>query len=185
MVNERKLNKDVSSFLKGEQVVSVGIVVIHVEFGKGKILPVAAGVGVTAAVDGVENICGFDGGVADTIAIGAGVVTKSRVQHQIYKKEAQKQGLTPVMICAITDSKIYFLDWNGNVRSGTGPTRILLEFDRKSATVNVNQTCVHTDITISEGGVTVTSGVMFGLLSANKSMNGKMVNQLDTSVRLR
>ena len=46
MVNERKLNRDVSSFLKGEQVVSVGIVVIHVEFGKGKILPVAAGVGV-------------------------------------------------------------------------------------------------------------------------------------------
>merc|ERR1712238_426487 len=42
------------------------------------------------------------------------------------------------MIVAVTVDKIYLLDWKGNDHKGTGPTKILFEFNRSRVEIKHN-----------------------------------------------
>jgi len=184
MVNARILQQDCSSFLKGERVIAAGVFVVNVEdFAKEYVAPVAVGAGVGIAVDVVETLAGFD---ADVVAAVAGTAAMSRTRHEVFKREAQKQGLTPVMICAITEKKIYLLNWDGNVRSGNGPSRILLEFRRAYATIHESKKmAVTTTLVISENGSSAAIQANFGLLAPNKTMNKDVIKELQKSGRKR
>ena len=182
MVNGKKLQSSCSKFLKGERVVASGIFTIYVSIGKGMVAPIAAGMCVGKAVDAAENTAGVFGHEANGAGATVGIIAKSRIQHRVYKNEAQKKGLTPVMICAITETKIYFLDWKGNVRWGSGPNKILFEFNRNSVIVQESGKLLKTFV-LSEGGASVTVQAAFGLLSANKAMNRNVINEFKSSIR--
>ena len=177
MVNASNLQRECSRLLKEKTVLATGILVIHVNYTKAPKTEAEKQAEFTADV--VDLVT--DGPVAD-IVDGITVLrtthTANQKRHQAYKNEAMKQGLTPVMVCAVTKRKIYLLDWTGNVRSGSGPSKVLLEFDRSSAVVNVRNELTVKDITISDGGCSVRAQINFGLLSPNKPMNRKLVNEL-------
>ena len=177
MVNASKLERECSSLLKGNTVLATGLLVIHANYTKAPKTEAEKQAEFTADVVDVLT----DGPVADIVE-GITVLrtthTANQKRHQVYKQEARKQGLTPVMICAVTKRTIYLFDWNGNVRSGTGPSTVLLEFDRSTAVVTVRNELTVKDITISGGGCSVRTQINFGLLSPNKPMNRKLVKEL-------
>ena len=66
----------------------------------------------------------------------AGTLGGKQVEEYLQKRTLQNKGLTPIMVCAITKTKIYLLEWDGNHRTGT-LGKILKEFDRDEVDINV------------------------------------------------
>lgn len=138
MINSQQLQKQTSAFLKKEVLavgIAVGIFDVSLNFGGRTLAPVAAGIGTYMGTKFIEKKMGHEGTGAKVAAAVVGVAGAAGTKHLMYIHDAKMKGLTPVMICAITKTKIYLLDWKGNHNKGTGPTRILFEFSCSQAKV--------------------------------------------------
>ena len=76
-----------------------------------------------------------EGTGAKVAAAAIGVAGAAGTKHLMYMHNAKKKGLTPIMICAVTKTKIYLLDWQGNHRKGNGSTRTLFEWSRNQVKI--------------------------------------------------
>jgi hypothetical protein len=83
------------------------------------------------------------------------------------------------------ETKIYLLNWDGNVRSGSGPNRILLEFRRACATIHESKerAVKKTILVISEGGSSAAIQARFGGYAPNETMNREVIKELEKSGR--
>ncbi|OEU07390.1 hypothetical protein FRACYDRAFT_251195 [Fragilariopsis cylindrus CCMP1102] len=99
-----------------------------------------------------------------------------------YIHDFKKYGVTPVMICAVTNSKIYLLDWEGNHDMGRGPSRILSEFNRDEATIkNHTRGFVHHTVDLYEYEAHCKIECNLGAIHSNKKMNREVLNLLKDS----
>lgn len=179
MVNESDIRRNCSSLLNGQNIIATGIFVIQVDFVKGYVIPAATGAAVGVGVHAIEALAGFGGVGAKVAAAAVGGVAVGRMRHHEYKKEAAKQGFTPVMVVTVTSDNIYLLDWDGNVRSGKGPSKVLMAFTKKGATVHSSKQGVTTAIVISENGASAAIEANLGMLAPNKKMNRNVIKELE------
>ena len=98
-------------------------------------------------------------------------------------KDKNKESMTPIMICAVTPTRIYLLDWEGYHERGAGPSRILFEFDRNKATkikCHIHNFIHHTvDIHHQhEHGHHAKVECKLGALHHNKKMNKEVIDLL-------
>ena len=98
------------------------------------IAPTAAGVADYAVTRVIEEKTDHDGAGSMLGAAVVGFAAGEGAKHLMYMEAAKKQGLTPIMIVAITPATIYLLDWKGTHEHGEGPTRVLYEFERSRET---------------------------------------------------
>merc|ERR1711988_1865118 len=62
--------------------------------------------------------------MGNRILTGAvGVATFAGTQQLMKHHDAKKNSLTPIMICAVTETKVYLLDWKGTHNKGKGPPK--------------------------------------------------------------
>jgi hypothetical protein len=103
----------------GTEIVAAGI------FGLQDDPPIVSVAGVAGA--GVGDLLAADPAVA--AATGAGAI------HAARATVAASQGLTVRMLVALSDTRIHILDW----MTGTGPTRVMLSFERARTEVRVKR----------------------------------------------
>lgn len=150
-----------SAALLGAPVEAAGLFVLDI----GRVVPTVAMMGGAAVVDAVTDLVTEDPLTAG-IARGVGGVTG---KHAAYAAAASTAGLTPVMVLAVTADEVALLDWSGNVRSGTGPTRVFARFPRATGIVEASASGVTRHITLRDGGSQVRVQCTLGLLSPGKS----------------
>lgn len=83
-----------------------------------------------------------------------GLATAVGTQQLKKSHDAQKSGLTPIMIVAVTKKQVYLLDWKcTHNNKGKGPTEILGWFNLNDATIkNHTNGLVYHTIDIKEDG---------------------------------
>jgi len=179
MVNAQALQVETSEFLN-KKVLAVGIFDVSLNAGKRTLAPVAAGVATYFGTRAIEKKTGKGektGSKVLAAAVGvAGTVGTSKLITHV---DAKKSGLTPIMIVAVTSAKIYLLDWKGSHNKGTGPTKILMEFSRRQATIkNRTRGMVHHTIEIKEGSDSAKIECNLGATHSNKKMNREVIEML-------
>merc|ERR1712160_154776 len=108
-----------------------------------------------------------------------GLATAAGTQQLMKSHDAKKNGLTPIMIVAVTKHKVYLLDWKGTHNSGTGPTEILAEFKRSEARIrNHTRALVHHTIEIKEDGNSCKIECNLGDKKTKKEINREVVHLL-------
>ena len=128
------LKKETSAFLKKE-ILAVGIFDVSLDFASRTLAPAAAGVDTYTGTKFIEKQMGCEGTGAKVAAAAVGVASAAGTKHVMHVQGAKKQGMTPLMICAVTKNNICLLDWVGNHNKRKGPTRISFEFSRKDAKI--------------------------------------------------
>jgi hypothetical protein len=174
MTSAAQLREAGSAFL-GEPVIAAGI------FSAGSALAasvVGAAGGATlgeiaveaaqeeAAETAVEAVAGGAAG-----AVVGGVLTGSAAvagMHAAREVAAAAEGLTPVLVVMVTQTRYVIGDWHGNSASGTGPTRILAEFDRDRTALAFDEVGVNRFVTFDDGAKSVRVSGALGLLSSGK-----------------
>jgi hypothetical protein len=114
----------------------------------------------------VEAVAGEAAG-----AIASGVIAASGAvagMHAARAAAAAAEGLTPVLIVMVTGRRYVVGDWQGNSASGTGPTRILAEFDRDRTVLTFDKVGANRFVTLDDGIKSVTISGALGLLSSGK-----------------
>lgn len=98
----------------------------------------ACDVGMTTLVAGtvVGSVVPEALGVGSPLLDGVGAVAGRHLAHD---SRARSQGLTGIMLVAVTGTDIVLMDWNGNAGWGTGPTRVLASFDRTSTVISTGR----------------------------------------------
>ena len=189
MVNSQQLQKKTSAFLNKE-VLAVGIFDVSLTAGKRNITPAAAGLAaglITKQIQKkiIKNKNSDDENdkeytMGNRLITGAiGVATGVGTQQLMKQHDAKKNGLTPIMIVAVTKNMIYLLDWKGSHNKGTGPTEILAEFNRSEAKIkNHTRALVHHTIEIKEDGSSCKIECNLGATHSNKEMNREVVHLL-------
>jgi hypothetical protein len=189
MVNSKQLQKGTSAFLKKE-VLAVGIFDVSLNAGKRNVAPAATGLAAGLITKQIqkkiiknknsddENDKEYTMGnrmITGAFGLATGVGTQQLMKHH----NAKKNGLTPIMIVAVTKNKIYLLDWKGNHRKGAGPTEILAEFNRSEAKIkNHTRAFVHHTIEIKEDGNSCKIECNLGATQFNKQMNRDLIDLL-------
>lgn len=107
----------------------------------------ALGLGTSAAADGVAAAAGMQ------MAQEAG---------------ARAEGLTGVMLVAVTQRDIVLMDWQGNSAAGSGTTRVLASFPREGTRVEESKLGATRKVTLTGPDRTVTISGGMGLLSSGK-----------------
>jgi hypothetical protein len=114
----------------------------------------------------VESVAGeVAGAVAGGVIRGA---TAYAGMHAAREVAAAAEGLTPVLIVMITERRYVIGDWQGNAASGTGPTRILAEFDRARTSLTFDKLGANRFVTFDDGTKSVKISGALGLLSSGK-----------------
>jgi hypothetical protein len=189
MVNSKQLQKGTSAFLKKE-VLAVGIFDVPLNAGKRNVAPAATGLAAGLITKQIQkkiiknknsddkNDKEYTMGnrmITGAVGLATGVGTQQMMKHH----NAKKNGLTPIMIVAVTKNKIYLLDWKGNHRKGAGPTEILAEFNRSEAKIkNHTRAFVHHTIEIKEDGNSCKIECNLGATHSNKQMNREVIDLL-------
>jgi len=179
-VDHKVLQTDCTEFL-GEDVEAVGVFDVHLNFAERDLAPAVAGVAGYTGTRLVEEKTDHDGFGAKTGAAAAGVLAFAGTRHLMYIEVAKEQGLTPMMIVAVTKNQVYLLDWKGSHENGEGPTRILFDFDRshetkiKCHTKNITHHVV--DIHHHHGH-TAQMECKLGHTHRNKKMNREVIDLL-------
>lgn len=157
--------------LLGEPVEAAGI------FSAGS--AIAASIAGAAGGTTVSEIAMHDAGeiVVDEVAESAGgAVVSGAVEaasviagmHVAREVAAAGEGLTPVLLVAVTRTRIALMDWTGNSASGTGPTRILAEFPREATHVTFDRIGVNRKVTLDDGRSVASITGALGWLSSGK-----------------
>jgi len=120
-------------------------------------------IGIDTAADTVlgETAGAVVAGVASGAAAVAGM-------HAAREMAAAAEGLTPVLIVMVTQTRYVIGDWQGNAASGTGPTRILAEFDRGRTSLSFDKVGANRFVTFDDGAKSVRISGALGLLSSGK-----------------
>lgn len=184
MTSAADLRAAMSAYL-GEDVIAAGI------FSAGSAIAasIAGGVGgatlgeVAAEVtqeeiaeSAVEAVGGeVAGTVASGVMSGAAAVAG---MHAAREAAAAAEGLTPVVIVAVTSSRYVIGDWQGNAASGSGPTRTLAEFDRARTTLTFDKLGVNRFVTFDDGVTSVRVSGALGLLSSGKEGKRQVLQAL-------
>jgi hypothetical protein len=190
MVNSQQLQKETATFLNKE-VLAIGVFDVSLNAGKRNVAPAAAGLAaglITKQIqkkiiknknsDGENDDKQYTMGnrmITGAVGLATGAGTQQLMKHH----DAKKNGLTPIMIVAVTKNKIYLLDWKGNHNKGTGPTEILAEFNRSEAKIkNHTRALVHHTIEIKEDGNSCKIECNLGATHSNKQMNREVIDLL-------
>jgi hypothetical protein len=100
-------------------------------------------------------------------------------RHSIYIHDAEKMGVTPIMIVALTENAIFMLDWVGSHDKGRGPTRILFEFCRHDSKIKTHTyVLIHHTIDMHENGHHAKVEYSLGATHPNKAMNCGVLHHL-------
>ena len=185
MVNSQQLQNETSNFLNKE-VLAVGIFDVSLTAGKRNVAPVAVGLAAGLITKHVQKkIIGKDDNnkeysMGNRMLTGAiGLATAAGTQQIIKHHDANKNGLTPIMIVAVTKHKVYLLDWKGTHNNGKGPTETLFEFSRSKATIkNHTRKLIHHTVDIKEDGNHVKIECNLGATHSNKKMNREVIDLL-------
>jgi hypothetical protein len=194
MVNSQQLQIETSTLLK-EDVIAVGIFDVSLTAGKRNVAPAAAGLAagfVTKQIqkkiiernnnDDDENENEYTMGnrlITGAVGLATGVGTQQFMKHH----NAKKNGLTPIMIVAVTRNKIFLLDWKGSHNKGTGPKLVLIEFNRNQAKIkNRSRGIVHQIIEIEEDGHHCKIECNLGATHSNKMMNREVIRIMKSEV---
>lgn len=110
----------------------------------------------------VESIAGD---VAGGLVTGAATVAGMHAAREV---AASAEGLTPVLLVAVTDDRCVIMDWDGDAGSGDGPHRILYSFLLADATLEFDRIGVNRKVTISDASASVSFTGALGLLSSGK-----------------
>jgi len=180
-----QLQEETSKFLNKE-VLAVGIFDVSLTAGKRNVAPVAVGLAAGLITKHVQKkIINKDDNnkeysMGNRMLTGAiGLATAAGTQQIIKHHDANKNGLTPIMIVAVTKHKVYLLDWKGTHNNGKGPTEILFEFSRSKATIkNHTRKLIHHTVDIKEDGNHVKIECNLGATHSNKRMNREVVDLL-------
>ena len=190
MVNSQQLQKETSEFLNKE-VLAVGLFDVSLTAGKRTVAPAAAGLAaglitkhVQKKVIDKKNKKDEDDkkyNMGNRILTGAvGVATFAGTQQLMKHHDAKKNSLTPIMICAVTKTKVYLLDWKGTHNKGKGPTKILAEFDRYNSKMKFHtRGLVHHTVEIKEDGNSAKIECNLGATHSNKKMNREVIELLN------
>ena len=105
------------------------------------------------------------GDIAGGLISGASAVAGIHVAREA---AAAAEGLTPVLLVALTADRIVLMDWHGNSASGTGPTRELVSFPRSTTQITFGRIGVNRKVTFDD--VVKTSAITgaLGWLSSGK-----------------
>jgi len=160
MVDYVALRND-SSALLGTPVVCAALFVIDIGFIK----PAAGGMAGAMGGEAAMGLLGVDNTLIDGLAGGAGYVAG---QHAVYQGAADAAGVTPVMVLAVTDAEIVLMDWDGNVRWGTGPTKVFARFPRATSTVTSTKSGPTRHVVLTESDVEAKIRCNLGLLASGK-----------------
>jgi len=159
MVDHTALRAD-SARLLGAEVLAAGLFVIDI----GRLGPTAAGVAGAAGAEAVSSVL-VDSALVDGLASGAGYVAG---RHAAYRGAADREGVTPVMVLAVTAGEVALMDWSGNVRSGTGPTKVFARFSRSAASITSRRSGPTRHIELTQDGVQARVQCTLGLLAPGK-----------------
>mmetsp|Transcript_4381 Transcript_4381/g.4703 ORF Transcript_4381/g.4703 Transcript_4381/m.4703 type:complete len:123 (-) Transcript_4381:82-450(-) len=108
-----------------------------------------------------------------------GLATAAGTQQLMKSHDAKKNGLTPIMLVAVTKSKVYLLDWKGTHNKGKGPTEILEEFNLNHTTIKKHtRGLVHHTVEIKEDGNHAKIECNLGTTHSNKEMNREVIELL-------
>lgn len=120
-------------------------------------------IGIEAAVESVVGEVA--GSVVGGVVTGATAYAGMQVAREA---AAAAEGLTPVLIVMVTGSRYVIGDWQGTAASGTGPTRILAEFDRDRTALTYDKIGVNRFVTFDDGAKSVRISGALGVLSSGK-----------------
>jgi len=181
-----------------KEVLAVGLFDVSLTTGKRTVAPAAAGLAaglitkhVQKKVIDKKNKKDEDNSnnddkkynMGNRILTGAvGVATFAGTQQLMKHHDANKNNLTPIMICAVTKTKVYLLDWKGTHNKGKGPTKILTEFDRYNSKMKFHtRGLVHHTVEIKEDGNSAKIECNLGAAHSNKKMNREVIELLKES----
>lgn len=105
------------------------------------------------------------GEVAGSVLSGASAVAGMHVAREA---AAAAEGLTPVLLVALTPDRIVLMDWHGNSASGTGPTRELVSFPRSTTQLTFGRIGANRKVTFDDGVKTTSITGALGWLSSGK-----------------
>ena len=88
--------------------------------------------------------------------------------HVAREAAAAAEGLTPVLLIALTSDRIVLLDWHGSAASGTGPTRELISFPRATTQMTFGRVGANRKVTFDDGVKTTSITGALGWLSSGK-----------------
>ena len=111
----------------------------------------------------------------------AGSLGGKQVEEFLQKRNLEGKGLSPVMVCAITQNKIYLLEWDGNHRAGT-LGKILKEFDRDQVTIQSKR---KGQAEFQQGSKGARIECNLGMASSNKKMNKRLLKVLQENTNNR
>merc|ERR1712146_505357 len=186
------LQTETSEFLNKE-VLAVGLFDVSLTAGKRTVAPAAAGLAaglitkhVQKKVIDKKNKKDEDDkhdkkyNMGNRILTGAvGVATFAGTQQLMKHHDAKKNSLTLIMICAVTKTNVYLLDWRGTHNKGKGPTGSLAEFDRYNSKMKFHtRGFVHHTVKIKEDGNSAKIECNLGAAHSNKKMNHEVIELL-------
>ena len=105
------------------------------------------------------------GEVVGGVLSGASAVAGMHVAREA---AAAAEGLTPVLLVALTSDRIVLMDWHGNSASGTGPTRELVSFPRSTTQLTFGRIGANRKVTFDDGVKTTSITGALGWLSSGK-----------------
>jgi len=114
------------------------------------------------SADAIGEVAGVP--IEGLIEGGAAVAGMRVARHAA----AAAEGLTPVVLVAVTADRCVILDWDGDARSGTGPTRLLFDFILTDTTITYDKIGVNRKVTLSDAEKTVSFTGALGLLSSGR-----------------
>jgi hypothetical protein len=118
----------------------------------------AGGAAASAAADAVGL---GDAPLAEGLAAAAGM-------RMAQEAGAAAQGLTGVMLVAVTTDDIVLMDWHGTSASGTGPTEVLVSFNRAVTQISAHNVGATKKVTLTDSTRQAKISGSVGLLSSGK-----------------
>jgi hypothetical protein len=134
-------------------------------FSAGSAIAASIAGGAAGAAIGDAAADGVVGELAGGLVAGASAVAGMHAAREV---AAAAEGLTPVVLVAVTDDRCVIMDWDGDSGSGTGPTRTLFSFDLASSTITYGEIGVNRKVTLHDDHNTVSFTGALGLLSSGK-----------------
>merc|ERR1712224_641523 len=145
-VNSQQLLEEASKFLN-KDVLAVGLFHVSLTVGNER-----ADVDTSTDDDDDGNTRKYN--VGNRILTGVVSATSFLRRQQLMKhNDAKEQNKNPIMICAVTESNLYLLDWKwkGTHTKGKEPTEILAEFNLNHSKIKIQtKKLVHHIVEIEE-----------------------------------